>query len=114
MISIPINRLVIIFNHPKRKLSDHNLAYQLIKDYSEKKNDLNILFKYLDGSKLSSENMTDAISSKDKRNGFLPSIDFSKMYEANIKLNSLEENVKTMNQTIVFLFFHLFILIKDL
>lgn len=56
-----------IFNHPNRKLFDHNLAYRLIIEHYEQSinnTPFVILLETLDGSKLSKSNLNEAILQK--------------------------------------------------
>lgn len=75
----PIGQLYNIFSHKKRQLTQHNIAYKLIKEKYLKSNDLNIfiLLQFLDGSKLDHQYLRESFDECQKRNNFMPQINFS-------------------------------------
>ena len=83
MMRITIQSLYNIFNHSKRKLNNHNLAYEHIISYFNKTQDSNIfiLLDLLDGSKLNRNNIEESYSLSSLRNNHIPKIDFSNISE---------------------------------
>lgn len=72
MMKIPINNLYNIFNNSQRKLDDHELAYQFIKEASKLKSDFYILLPFLDGDKLKRDSQIEIENKKNEGLNFLP------------------------------------------
>ena len=73
---IPLNSLFNIFNHIKRKLTDHNLAYDFISEMTQTHDlSFSILFNSLDGNELTEEKLQDSLDKKEDHLGFMPLID---------------------------------------
>lgn len=88
---LPIQSLFNIFNHPERKLTKHNLAYNLIKIEFIRSNDQNIfvLLPSLDSTKISQENLEDSLCSCHLRNGMMPKIEsycFANQFEKQLQM----------------------------
>ena len=78
MMQVEIASLCNIFNHKKRKLIDHNLAFSFINNYSIQNNDPNIfiLLPLLDSNKLQQEYVRESFLHKNEHFGFMPYNDF--------------------------------------
>lgn len=78
LFAIPVKLLNIIFTHPKKRLTNHNLCYILIlKHYQQNNNnEILILLQYLDGCKLNKDNLKDAISNRSSRCNYMPKINY--------------------------------------
>lgn len=94
LFQIPIQSLINIFSCKKFNFANHNLCYQLIKSYYQETNDNNIflLLEYLDSNQLSSENLNDAINSKENHLGFMPKINFSLILHTKEEIDQLKES----------------------
>ncbi|KAK8839706.1 hypothetical protein M9Y10_031410 [Tritrichomonas musculus] len=91
IMKLPIQSLFNIFNHPERKLTKHNLAYNLIKIEFIRSNDQNIfvLLPSLDSTKISQENLEDSLCSCHLRNGMMPKIEsycFANQFEKQLQM----------------------------
>lgn len=75
MPEIPITSLYNIFYNKNRVLNDHEKAYQFI--VSNNDQNLFILIKSLDSTKLSESTLNESISKQDDHFGFIPSNSFS-------------------------------------
>lgn len=93
LIKLPIQTLHIIFNHHKRYLTQHDIAYDLIKQHFEQTRDANIfvLLESLEGSKLSKSNIEECFKLRELRCNHMPSIDFTYLSDSLEKINKLEE-----------------------
>lgn len=118
LFNLNINTLYNIFFNPQRELTDHNSAYDLIKVQAqkEKKTQIFILLPSIDGTKLSKENIKDAILNKNKRYGLIPQIDLYMLniiekheeeiteiknnYAKNNEINRLQKNIDDTNDKI--------------
>ena len=109
-----IQILYNIFKHPKRKLINHNLAYQLIVQHSQNSNDQNIfiLLPTLDCSRLTKENLENAISFKHQRKGMIPDLQYSylnymksQIIENKKEIDSLKRATKKQSMIKLFLLF---------
>lgn len=96
----PIQSLHRIFKHKKCQLTNHNLAYELIKQQYENSHDstIFILLDFLDGSQLTKSNLEDSIKLAKHRFDFMPQIDFCYL---TMQFNVLEERLENMNKKIV-------------
>ena len=99
LFQVPIQRLNVIFGHPERNLTKHNLCYNLIlRNYEKNKNkNIFILLPYLDGNKLDKNNLNDAISNSNIRCNYKPSIDYTKIIEINDKLDHIQNEQQNIN-----------------
>lgn len=101
-----IHSLYRIFNHSERSLTQHNLCYILIKDHFSRTQNpsIFIILQFLDGNKLSKENLDDCIKSRDSRHGILPRIEFSYISELESQVMSAKQEsrnqVEQMQQKI--------------
>lgn len=79
LMNTPIQSLVNIFNHKKRKLTQHDLSYNLIGQHFEnsKNFEIFVLLDSLDGSKLSKSNLEESFSLYEFRMNHMPAIEFS-------------------------------------
>ncbi|KAK8870824.1 hypothetical protein M9Y10_008722 [Tritrichomonas musculus] len=108
LISQPIRSLYNIFNHQKRNLTNHNLAYELIIDrYEELKaqknknyGDILILLNLLDGTKLNSKNFKDSIQNCERRFGMIPTIDFKFICDIKEEIHIFKKKRKSLEQSI--------------
>ena len=83
LMKISFQTLYNIFNHHKRKLNNHNLAYEHIVSYFNQTQDSNIfiLLDLLDGHKLTRNNVEESYSLFSTRNNHMQKIDFSSIGE---------------------------------
>lgn len=97
-----IQSLSIVFNHKKRKLNNHNLAYDLIKKTFEKTNDSSvfILLESLDGSKLTRGNLEESFSMREERMNYMPNVDFRHLAGMIEKQRLIEERVLAVEKKI--------------
>lgn len=103
LLESPLNSIYNIFSKGSTKLTKNNLCYQLIKKHYENHNDLKIfiLLQFLNGSKLSQENLKDAIDSRQSRLDYIPQIEFSfisDLIEEQRRLNTENNKLKLENQ----------------
>lgn len=79
LMKIPIETLYNIFNKATKKFTKHNETYELIKNFfnQTKNSNIFILLDFLDGNKLTRNNMEESYSLCNERNGHMPKIDFS-------------------------------------
>lgn len=98
----PVQSLFNVFNHEKRRLTKHDLAYELIKQHHESTNDFDIfiLLDKLDGSKLSRSNFLESLSLREERLNHMPIIDFSYLSNMFDKQTKLEEKVAELDSEI--------------
>lgn len=77
LIKQPIEILLRIFTHPKRKLINHNLVYDLIYDYFffAEKPEIFQIFQTLDGNELVEEKLNEIIKNRSSQGNMLPKID---------------------------------------
>ena len=73
----PIETLIRIFTHPKRKMKKHNLACDLIFDHFEltKNSEIFSLLPTLDGDLIDEEELNDIIEKRKKYDNKIPKID---------------------------------------
>ena len=73
----PIETLIHIFTHPKRKMKKHNLACDLIFDHFEltKNSEIFSLLPTLDGDLIDEEELNDIIEKRKKYDNKIPKID---------------------------------------
>ena len=104
LMNLKINSLCNIFSHSKRKLNNHDLAYNNIKKHYLDTNDFNILIliSFLDGSKLNEENLTDSFTMSQNNNAFLPKLNSSIIKTKNDAYKMMEkiDEVEGENQII--------------
>ena len=104
LMNLKINSLCNIFSHSKRKLNNHDLAYNNIKKHYIDTNDFNILIliSFLDGSKLNEENLTDSFTMSQNNNAFLPKLNSSIIKTKNDAYKMMEkiDEVEGENQII--------------
>lgn len=98
----PIQSLFNIFNHQKRKMKDHNMAYEMIKRGFEITNDPNIfiLLESLDAGELTRSNLEECISERATRFDHMPNIDFSYLKSIKDNQNKLEETINRQHKLI--------------
>lgn len=102
LFNIPIQSLYNIFNHPRRNLTQHNAAYDLIKQYLDKTKNENafILFDTLDGTKLSKSNIEESFALREKRLNHIPSVDFSYLADEFANRRKLEDKINELEKKI--------------
>ncbi|KAK8887431.1 hypothetical protein M9Y10_038475 [Tritrichomonas musculus] len=102
LFNIPIQSLYNIFNHPRRNLTQHNAAYDLIKQYLDKTKNENafILFDALDGTKLSKSNIEESFALREKRLNHMPSVDFSYLADEFANRRKLEDKINELEKKI--------------
>ena len=96
----PIQSLHRIFKHKKCQLTNHDLAYELIKQQYENSHDptIFILLDFLDGSQLTKNNLEESIKLAEHRFDFMPRIDFCYL---TMQFKVLEERLEKMNKKVV-------------
>lgn len=106
----PITSLYNIFSHPRRKFTQHNLAYELIHKHSKKDKNLNILIPFIDGNKLSKKNLEIALFEMKSNNRIVPNLDYSYIMKLEYEINQLKKDRNVLYLVIVFisLFFIVF------
>ena len=93
LLNSPINSLYNIFSHPRRRLTKHNLAYELIHEHSRKKDkNISILLPFIDGNKLSRKNLEQSLSERGINNGMMPNIDMSYIFMLESDINRLKRD----------------------
>ena len=98
-----IQSLFNIFNHKKRKMTKNDLAYELIIDCFERKNnpDIFILLESIDGSKLSKSHLENAIKFKEKRFNHMPTIQFSYLASAIESQDKLQSQIDALKAELI-------------
>lgn len=99
----PIQSLFNIFNHKKRKMTENDLAYELIIDCFERNNnpDIFILLESIDGSKLSKSHLEDSIKFKEKRFNHMPTVHFSYLASAIESQDKLQSQIDALNAELI-------------
>ena len=99
LFQVPIQRLNVIFGHPERNLTKHNLCYNLIlRNYEKNKNkNIFILLPYLDGNKLDKNNLNDAILNCQYRIGFIPKIEIQYISNLNENFDRFQKEQQNIN-----------------
>lgn len=100
LMNAPIQSLVNIFNHKKRKLTQHDLAYNLIGQHFEnsKNFEIFVLLDSLDGSKLSKSNLEESFSLYEFRMNHMPAIEFSYISNSFQNQRKLEDLVTQLDR----------------
>lgn len=105
LMNSPIQSLINIFNHRERKLTNHNLAYNLIKEQVKRTNDpsYNVLITTLDCSHLNHTNIEESFLLKKERFDLMPDYDksfVSSFHERELKfekrISKLETGLKAL------------------
>lgn len=92
--------MLIFFNHKKRKLTQHDLAYNLIGQHFEnsKNFEIFVLLDSLDGSKLSKSNLEESFSLYEFRMNHMPAIEFSYISNSFQNQRKLEDLVTLLDR----------------
>lgn len=102
LMNVNIQSLVNIFNDPNKKFTEHNKAYNLIKQhYNSTKNDsIFILLPKINGNLLNEPNFEDTIQFKSNRFGYMANVNlnyftFSKKMNELIQIQQKQEKINS-------------------
>ncbi|KAK8875598.1 hypothetical protein M9Y10_005767 [Tritrichomonas musculus] len=100
LMNLSIQTLINIFNNEQRKLTKHNLAYELIVKYYEetKKDNIFVLLGTLNGHELNEFNFLESIMKKDERYEYIPQIKLSYFHDFSLKISNLEKVINNFYQ----------------
>lgn len=91
-----------IFNHEERRLTKHDLAYEMIKRQFEVSNNFEVfvLLDSLDGAKMARSNLEECLLLEDDRSGHKPKIEWSYLAKSFEKQRELEERIVELESEI--------------
>lgn len=97
-----IQTLHRIFNHEERRLTKHDLAYEMIKRQFEVSNNFEVfvLLDSLDGAKMARSSLEECLLLEDDRSGHKPKIEWSYLAKSFEKQRELEEIIVELESEI--------------
>lgn len=102
LMQLDIQILHRIFNHEERRLTKHDLAYEMIKRQFEVSNNFEVfvLLDSLDGAKMARSNLEECLLLEDDRSGHKPKIEWSYLAKSFEKQRELEERIVELESEI--------------